>query len=75
MVLGIVWGLTAVTFIFVVLRLYTRIKVLHAYGPDDRLFNAAFVRISHLRWPVLGTEQQTCSGRCAADRSSDRSFS
>lgn len=44
MVLGIIWGLFALTSIIVGLRLYTRIEVLHAYGLDDRLFNAAFVR-------------------------------
>lgn len=43
--IGILWGLTGVTFIFVLLRLYTRIKVVESYGIDDHFFNASFVRI------------------------------
>lgn len=43
MMLGILWGFTAVTFVFVILRLYTRIKVVQAYGLDDHFFNASFV--------------------------------
>ncbi|KAK7756019.1 hypothetical protein SLS62_001962 [Diatrype stigma] len=41
--LAVLWTLTAVTFLFVLLRLYTRVKVVHAYGIDDHFFNAAFV--------------------------------
>lgn len=41
--LVVLWTLTAVTFIFVVLRLYTRLSVVHAYGLDDHFFSAAFV--------------------------------
>lgn len=43
MVLGVLWTLTAVTFVFVLLRVYTRLKVLDAYGIDDHFFNIAFV--------------------------------
>ncbi|OLN83278.1 hypothetical protein CCHL11_03002 [Colletotrichum chlorophyti] len=43
MVLGVLWGLTGLTFGFVVLRLYTRIVVLQAYGMDDHFFNFAFI--------------------------------
>lgn len=41
--LGILWALTGVTLIFVLLRLYTRIKVVESYGLDDHFFNASFV--------------------------------
>ncbi|ETS73764.1 hypothetical protein PFICI_14710 [Pestalotiopsis fici W106-1] len=45
MMLGLLWGFTSVAFIFVVLRLYTRIKVVQAYGLDDHFFNASFVSL------------------------------
>ncbi|KAI0908339.1 hypothetical protein F4823DRAFT_625657 [Ustulina deusta] len=37
------WALAGVTFMFVLLRLYTRIKVLKMYGMDDHCYNAAFM--------------------------------
>ncbi|KAK1561543.1 uncharacterized protein LY79DRAFT_708549 [Colletotrichum navitas] len=43
MALGILWGLTAITLCFVLLRLYTRISILQAYGIDDHFYNFAFV--------------------------------
>lgn len=43
MMLGVLWGLTFVAFLFVLLRLYTRTKVIEAYGWDDHFFNASFV--------------------------------
>lgn len=46
MMLGILWGLTGVTFIFVLMRLYTRVKVVQSYGWDDHFFNASFVSLS-----------------------------
>ncbi len=39
------WALAGVTFMFVLLRLYTRIKVLKMYGMDDHCYNAAFVSL------------------------------
>jgi hypothetical protein len=42
-VLGVLWGLTGITFVFVILRLYTRLKVVQSYGLDDHFFNASFV--------------------------------
>ncbi|KAK2039925.1 hypothetical protein LZ31DRAFT_558360 [Colletotrichum somersetense] len=42
MALGILWGLTGVTLCFVLLRLYTRVSVLQAYGIDDHFYNFAF---------------------------------
>ncbi|TGJ87869.1 hypothetical protein E0Z10_g894 [Xylaria hypoxylon] len=43
MALVTLWALAGVTFIFVLLRLYTRIKVLKMYGTDDHYYNAAFM--------------------------------
>ncbi|KAI1359113.1 hypothetical protein F5Y08DRAFT_320355 [Xylaria arbuscula] len=37
------WSLAGFTFMFVVLRLYTRISVLRMYGTDDHFYNAAFM--------------------------------
>ncbi|KAI0522291.1 hypothetical protein F5B22DRAFT_660609 [Xylaria bambusicola] len=37
------WALASFTFLFVVLRLYTRIRVLRMYGTDDHFYNAAFM--------------------------------
>lgn len=42
-VLGVLWSLGALTLVFVLLRLYTRLKVVRAYGLDDHFFNASFV--------------------------------
>lgn len=41
--LGILWGLTGMTAVFVVLRLYTRLVIISSYGLDDHFFNAGFV--------------------------------
>ncbi|GKT53033.1 hypothetical protein ColTof3_00372 [Colletotrichum tofieldiae] len=43
MALGVLWGLTALTLCFVLLRLYTRIFILQAYGIDDHFYNVSFV--------------------------------
>ncbi|TDZ31047.1 Satratoxin biosynthesis SC1 cluster protein 4 [Colletotrichum spinosum] len=43
MALAVLWALTALTLCFVVLRLWTRLGVLSAYGIDDHFFNFAFV--------------------------------
>lgn len=40
---AVCWSLAAVVFIFLLLRLYTRIRYISAYGVDDWLFLAAFV--------------------------------
>ncbi|KAK9415237.1 putative Integral membrane protein pth11 [Seiridium unicorne] len=37
------WILTALTFVFVILRIYTRIWVVHSYGIDDHVYNLAFL--------------------------------
>ncbi|KAG7050930.1 hypothetical protein JMJ77_0001560 [Colletotrichum scovillei] len=42
MALAVLWGLTGLAFFFVLLRLYTRLVILQAYGVDDHFFNLAF---------------------------------
>lgn len=41
--ISVMWSLTAVTLIFVVLRVYTRVFVVKSYGVDDHVYNLAFV--------------------------------
>ncbi|KAG4269115.1 hypothetical protein FPRO04_12238 [Fusarium proliferatum] len=41
--IGVMWALTVVVFIFVVLRVYTRVFVVQSFGVDDHVFNLAFV--------------------------------
>lgn len=43
LMLGVLWSLSAITLVFVVLRFYTRIKIVQSYGMDDHFFNASFV--------------------------------
>ncbi|KAH7121707.1 hypothetical protein EDB81DRAFT_861572 [Dactylonectria macrodidyma] len=38
----VMWSLTAVTLIFVVLRIYTRVWVVKSFGVDDHVYNLAF---------------------------------
>ncbi|KAI5465272.1 hypothetical protein BGZ63DRAFT_410941 [Mariannaea sp. PMI_226] len=40
---AVMWALTAVVFIFVLLRIYTRVVVVTSYGMDDHLYNLAFI--------------------------------
>jgi len=47
--LAALWCLVAVALVFVLLRLYTRYKVIDAIGIDDHLFNVAFVSKSDLQ--------------------------
>lgn len=42
-VLVSMWTLTLVTFVFVVLRTYTRIYIIKSLGVDDHVYNLAFV--------------------------------
>lgn len=39
------WVVTVVAFVFVILRAYTRIKVVQSYGVDDHVYNFAFVSL------------------------------
>ncbi|KAK1240372.1 hypothetical protein MKX07_004400 [Trichoderma sp. CBMAI-0711] len=43
--LAVLWSLTALALVFVLLRLYTRLRVLRAYGLDDYFYNAAFMTL------------------------------
>lgn len=40
---AVMWSLTAVTFVFVLLRIYTRVGVVNSFGIDDHVYNLAFV--------------------------------
>ncbi|KAF4974592.1 hypothetical protein FZEAL_8519 [Fusarium zealandicum] len=40
--ISVMWSLTAVTSIFVVLRIYTRVVVVKSFGIDDHVYNLAF---------------------------------
>ncbi|KAF4446713.1 hypothetical protein F53441_9646 [Fusarium austroafricanum] len=42
-VIGTMWALTVVAFVFVILRTYTRIFVVKSFGIDDHVYNLAFV--------------------------------
>jgi hypothetical protein len=37
------WIMLALTFLCMVLRLYTRVFVIQSHGPDDHAYNFAFV--------------------------------
>lgn len=41
----VMWVLTVLVFFFLLLRLYTRIVCLAAYGVDDHIYAVAFVGI------------------------------
>lgn len=41
--LAVLWSLTALALVFFLLRLYTRLRVIRAYGLDDYFYNASFV--------------------------------
>lgn len=45
-VIIVLWVLCFITAIFVVLRFYSRIKILHLYAVEDYLYNAAFVSLA-----------------------------
>lgn len=51
--LAALWCLVAVALVFVLLRLYTRYKVIDAIGIDDHLFNVAFVSRQNVWGPFL----------------------
>lgn len=45
-VIIVLWVLCFITAIFVVLRFYSRIKILQFYAIEDYLYNAAFVSLA-----------------------------
>lgn len=50
--LAALWCLVALALVFVLLRLYTRYKVIDAIGIDDHLFNVSFVSKPDIRGDV-----------------------
>ncbi|KIL86085.1 hypothetical protein FAVG1_10479 [Fusarium avenaceum] len=42
-VVTVMWSLTAIGFVFVALRIYTRVTVVRSFGVDDHVYNLAFV--------------------------------
>jgi len=44
MALAIMWSLVAITWVFVILRLYTRIFIIQSVGPDDHTYWLSGVR-------------------------------
>lgn len=56
--LGVMWTLTGLVFAFLLLRLYTRIICLAAYGVDDHIYVVAFVR-SLRSFPKSSTARRT----------------
>lgn len=43
MVMAVMWALTAIIIVFVVVRLYTRVIVLHQVGADDYVYSLSGV--------------------------------
>lgn len=46
----VIWAMTAMSFILIPLRIYTRVYVLKAFGPDDYLYNLGWVCLSSKRY-------------------------
>jgi hypothetical protein len=44
-VIAVLWTLFFVTSIFVILRLFSRVKILQFYSAEDYLYNVAFVSL------------------------------
>lgn len=53
----VMWILTALTFVFVLLRNYTRVFVVRSFGIDDHVYNFAFVSVI----PMADKSDQTRS--------------
>lgn len=49
-VIAVLWTLFFVTSIFVILRLFSRIKILQFYSAEDYLYNVAFVSSRQPPW-------------------------
>lgn len=56
-VIAVLWTLFFVTSIFVVLRLFSRVKILQFYSAEDYLYNVAFV--SSPRYAALNHRDNT----------------
>ncbi|KAL7942899.1 hypothetical protein V8C42DRAFT_141823 [Trichoderma barbatum] len=55
--LAVLWSLTALALVFVLLRLYTRLRVIRAYGLDDYFYNASFLTL--LTYDIMMTIAST----------------
>lgn len=44
-VVTVMWTFVGVVLVFVCLRLYTRLIIVHSYGADDHIYNLAFVSL------------------------------
>lgn len=55
MMLGVVWMFQLIAFIFLGLRLYTRLVVINNYGWDDHFFNLSVVRKSLFNFSAPGS--------------------
>lgn len=42
-VVTVMWSLAAIGFVFVALRIYTRVVIVKSFGVDDHVYNLAFV--------------------------------
>lgn len=56
-VLGVCWALTALVLVFVLLRIYTRVRIVDSFGYDDSTYIAAYVR-----FPGAGPAVTYCPG-------------
>jgi 5-carboxymethyl-2-hydroxymuconate isomerase len=45
MVTTLMWVFVAITFVFVLMRLYTRVVLVDLYAIDDHAYNMAFVSV------------------------------
>lgn len=50
---SVMWIVTALTFVFVLLRIYTRTYVVESYCIDDHVYNFAFVSLSLGKGPRM----------------------
>ena len=55
MALAIMWSLVAITWVFVILRLYTRIFIIQSVGPDDHTYWLSGVRVSSYGCQISST--------------------
>ena len=45
--MSVIWAMTAIVFVFLMLRTYTRVAYIAAYGIDDHFYLISFVRVIH----------------------------
>ncbi|KAM0317300.1 hypothetical protein ACHAPQ_011072 [Fusarium lateritium] len=59
-VIAVMWSLTAISIVFVALRIYTRVVVVKSFGVDDHVYNLAFSSVTGL--PTLQYYLYDCRG-------------